>query len=501
MKKRGVTDNAADGNLVWSFIRDSSAADGEPCRRAIPGNQSLEPRGEGGEDMMAKYDVVVVGTGSAASTVAMRCRNAGKQVAVVDSRPFGGTCALRGCDPKKVLVGAAEIIDWSRRMEEKGIRGDQAEIEWSRLMQFKRSMIGGVPKNREDGFLNNGIATFHGRARFLGPASVRVGDDVLEAANVVVAAGARPADLKIPGAEHAATSEQFLELERLPKRILFIGGGYISFEFAHIAARAGAHITILHRGHRPLDRFDPDLVDRLVSGTRDLGVVVTLGVEVTSIVRGSTGFKICAHTDRGDQDFEADLVVHGAGRVPEIDDMSLDEAGIEWDPRRGVKVNEYLQSVSNPAVYAAGDAAASAGPPLTPVATYEGKIVAENLLRGNHRKANYDGIPSVVFTVPPLASVGLQEHAARDRGLAFCTNHEDTSSWYSSRRVGERYSGFKTLIDEQTGRILGAHLLGPDAGETINIYALAIRKGLTSADLKDVIFAYPTLGSDVAYMV
>jgi glutathione reductase (NADPH) len=166
-----------------------------------------------------------------------------------------------------------------------------------------------------------------------------------------------------------------------------------------------------------------------------------------------------------------------------------------------VKVNEYLQSVSNPAVYAAGDAAASAGPPLTPVATYEGKIVAENLLRGNHRKPNYDGIPSVVFTVPPLASVGLREHAARDRGLAFRTNHEDTSSWYSSRRVGERYSGFKTLIDEQTGRILGAHLLGADAGETINIYALAIRKGLTSADLKDVIFAYPTLGSDVAYMV
>jgi len=450
---------------------------------------------------MAKYDVVVIGTGSAASTAAMRCRKAGKQVAVVDSRPFGGTCALRGCDPKKVLVGAAEVIDWNRRMAEHGISANQVQIDWSRLIQFKRSIIEHVPRNSEESFVKSGVATFHGRAGFVGPTSLQVGDDVLEATNVVVAAGAKPVDLKIPGAELAATSEQFLELERLPERILFIGGGYISFEFAHVSARAGARATILHRGRRPLERFDADLVDRLVTRTRDLGIDVRLGLKVTGLTRSSTGVKIQAHSDTGDHDFEADLVVHGAGRVPEIDDMCLDKAGVEWDPLRGVKVNEYLQSTSNPAVYAAGDAAASAGPPLTPVASYEGKIAAENLLTGNHRRPNYDGIPTVVFTVPPLASVGLQESAARDRGLAFRVNHEDTSSWYSSRRVAERYSGFKTLIDEQTGRILGAHLLGPDAAEIIDIFALAIRKGLTSADLKDVIYSYPTVASDVPYMI
>lgn len=451
--------------------------------------------------MTSKYDVVVIGTGTAASTVAMRCRKAGKEVAVVDSRPFGGTCALRGCDPKKVLVGAAELLDWNRRMGEHGIRADQVHIDWPRLIQFKRSIIESVPKNSEANFVKSGIATFHGRARFAGPTSLEVGDDVLGATNIVVAAGARPVDLKIPGAELATTSEQFLELEHLPERVLFIGGGYISFEFAHIAARAGARVTILHRGQRPLERFDPDLVDRLVSRTRDLGVDVKLGQEVSSMVRSSTGVKIRAHSQHGDEDFDTDLVVHGAGRVPEIDDMRLNDAGIEWDPLRGVKVNEYLQSVSNPAVYAAGDAAASAGPPLTPVAAYEGKIAAENLLNGNHRKPDYDGIPTVVFTVPQLASVGLQERTARERGLAFRVNQEDTSSWYSSRRVAERYSGFKTLIDEETGRIVGAHLLGPDAAETVNIFALAIRKGLTSTDLKDVIYAYPTLASDIPYMI
>src|SRR5229473_4629969 len=169
---------------------------------------------------MAKYDVVVIGTGAAASTAAMRCRKAGKQVAVVDSRPFGGTCALRGCDPKKVLVGAAEVLDWNRRMGEHGIRADQVRIDWPRLIQFKRSLIESVPKNSEESFVKSGVAAFHGRARFVGPTSLQVGDDVLEAANVVVAAGSRPADLKIPGAEHVVTSEQFLELERLPKRVL-----------------------------------------------------------------------------------------------------------------------------------------------------------------------------------------------------------------------------------------------------------------------------------------
>ncbi len=202
---------------------------------------------------------------------------------------------------------------------------------------------------------------------------------------MVVAAGAKSVDLNIPGADHALTSEQFLELDNLAGRIVFIGGGYISFEFAHVAARADSRVTILHRGERPLGRFDPDLVDRLVGRTRELGVDVQVEAEVKSIVTDSTAFKVHAVAQGRDREFEADLVVHGAGRVPEIDDMQLAVAGIEWDPRLGVQVNEYLQSISNPAVYAAGDAAASEGPKLTPVASYEGQIVADSMLEGNHR--------------------------------------------------------------------------------------------------------------------
>jgi glutathione reductase (NADPH) len=450
--------------------------------------------------MTEKFDLVAIGTGSGASAVAHRCRSAGWRVAIVDSRPFGGTCALRGCDPKKVLVGAADAIDWTRRMEGKGIRAGEARIEWPELMRFKRSLIEGVPKDREEGFARAGIAAFHGRARFVGPTSVRVGDAVLEGRYIVVAAGMRPGDLKISGTEHLTTSDQFLELDRLPHRVAFVGGGYISFEFAHVAARAGAEVTILHRGERPLPRFDPDLVDLLVERTRKLGVRVELQTVVKGIERAADGLAVHASTIDGHRLFQAELVVHGAGRVPEIDDMDLPAAGVEWD-ERGVKVNEYLQSVSNPAVYAAGDAAASGGPPLTPVAGYEGRIVAANLLNGNKATADYAGIPSVAFTVPPLAVVGLQEAAARQQGLRFRVHRERTSGWYSSRRIAEEYSGFKVLIEEETERILGAHLLGPHAEDTINLFALAIRSGLPAKDLKQMIFAYPTHASDVAYML
>jgi len=385
-------------------------------------------------------------------------------------------------------------------MKGKGVRAEAVCIDWQELMRFKRSFTEPVPKKQEEGFAKAGIATFHGRARFVGPSSLQVNDDVLEGRYVVIAAGQKPADLKIPGAEHLTTSERFLELDELPKRILFIGGGYIAFEFAHVAVRAGAQVTIAHRGPRPLPRFDPDLVDQLVKSSRELAVDVQLGTEVMGVEKRSGQLVVRASASGQQRTFEADMVVHAAGRVAEIDDMNLDAAGVACDSQ-GVRVNAFLQSVSNPAVYAAGDAAASGGPPLTPVADYEGAIVASNLLKGNHQKPNYAGIPTVVFSIPPVASVGLSETEARERGLKFLVKKEMTSTWYSSRRVAEKYSGYKVMVEEGTDRILGAHLLGGEAGEVINLFALAIRSGIRTTDLKHTIFSYPTHASDLPYML
>ena len=450
--------------------------------------------------MESRFDLVVLGTGAAATTVASTCREAGWQVAIVDSLPFGGTCALRGCDPKKVLVGAAESLDWARRMEGKGFQGDGLRLDWRELMRFKRTFTDPVPKSREQAFAEAGITAFHGRAHFAGRTSIEINQQVLTSHHVLIATGAKPRKLNIPGEQYVTTSDQFLDVDSLPQRILFIGGGYISMEFAHLSLRADRSVTILHRGKRLLEGFDPELVKQLSDKTQHLGAAIHLQSEVKAIDKNDRGLKVHALVAGTEKTFKADLVVHGAGRVPDIEDLNLTAAEVEGG-NRGIKVNDYLQSTSNPAVYAAGDAAARGGPPLTPVAGYEGRIVAANLLEGTHLKTNYLGVPTVAFTTPPVASVGLSEQSARERGLKFRTHHDTTNSWYSSRRVAEDCSGFKVLIEDDTDRILGAHLLGPHAEEVINLFAFAIATNARAADLRDRIFAYPTVASDIRYML
>src|SRR5713101_8157423 len=391
-------------------------------------------------------DVIVLGTGSAAQSVAYPCREAGLRVAVVDDHPFGGTCQLRGCDPKKVLVGVADLVDWSHRMQGKGVSAPGLSLSWPDLIRFKRTFTDPVPEQNEQSLAEAGIITRHGRAHFVDRTSVQVGEDTLVGRYVVIATGARHAPLGIAGEDLLTTSTQFLDLDALPRRIAFVGGGYIAFEFAHIAARAGAHVQVLHRGNRPLEKFDPDLVAQLVQASRELGVEVHLQTAVTAIERQGDHLLVHARTGAQEQTVEADLVVHAAGRVPEIDDLDLDAAGVARE-KEGVSVNEYLQSESNPAVYAAGDAVKSGGFPLTPVAGMQGDVVARNLLEGNRRTPNYTGIPSVVFTTPPLARIGLLEETARAQGLRFTTHHEDTSSWYSSRRVALSHTGYKVLVE------------------------------------------------------
>jgi glutathione reductase (NADPH) len=451
---------------------------------------------------MAKhqFDLLCIGTGTAASTVASRCRAAGRTVAVIDKRPFGGTCALRGCDPKKVLVGAADVVGWARRMRLNGVRSGELRIDWPELMRFKRTFTDPTPAAREEGFRKAGITPFHGAARMTGMKTVQINDDLLDAERIVIAAGMKPARLGIPGEDLITISDQFLELETLPERIIFVGGGYISMEFAHLAAIAGAKVTIVHRGSRPLEGFDADLVAMIVAGLRDIGVDVELHASVEAVEPTADGLRLMASRGSGQLTLEADLIVHGAGRVAEIDDLNLGAANVAWDSH-GVKVNEYLQSITNPAVYSAGDSADSGNPALTPVAGYEGRIVAENLLHGNREKAKPGAVPTVAFTIPPIASVGLREEQAAAAGIRFRKTFSPTHAWYSSRRIAEPYSGFKILIDEATDQIIGAHLLGHNAEELINLFTLAIHSKMRAADLQKIIFAYPTHASNMQYML
>ena len=448
--------------------------------------------------MTKHYDLVIIGTGTAALVAATRVRKAGWTVAVIDFRPFGGTCALRGCDPKKMLVGGATAIDHVRRMRGNGIQGE-ARIDWPELIAFKRTFTDPVPEKNEHRYAEQGIDTYHGQARFTGRTTLTVEGETLEAGHVLIAAGAEPVPLGIPGEEYLATNEDFLALARLPSRIVLVGGGYIAAEFSHIAARAGAQVVVLQRGERMLPQFDPDLVGWLMEKTREIGIDVQTRTTVEAIDKAGSGFAVRASADGESKVFEADLVVHAAGRRPALEALNLEAAGLAHDKGR-LHLNEFLQSVSNPAVYAAGDAA-RVGPPLTPVSSHDAKVVAANLLKGNHQRPDYAGVPSVAFTIPPITSVGVTEREATDRGLKVRVHFQRASEWFTARQSAEPIYGFKILVDEATGHVLGAHLVGPHVDEVINIFALAIRHGLTAADLKSTMFAYPTGASDIGSML
>lgn len=450
-------------------------------------------------EAVKEFDLLVVGTGASGTTVAEACAKKSWRVAIVDERPYGGTCALRGCDAKKILVRAAELIDWSQRMGGSGIAGT-IRIEWSELMHFKRSFTHPVPAERERELHDAGVAMYRGAARFVDANTMAVANQHIKARCIVLATGAVPATLRLQGEEHLITSEDFLDLESLPRRIVFIGGGYIAFEFAHLAARAGAAPVILQRGPRVLTGFDATLVDRIVEIGGNLGIDVRVNVDVRGIERTPDGVRVTGVQGGEEIVLECDAAVHAAGRVADLDRLDLDAGGITRT-KKGVAVNEFFQSCSNAGVYAVGDCADGGGLPLTPTASAEGDLVARNLLDGNRFTLDFSGLASIVYTIPSLGTTGLTEERARESGLRFETHESDTTQWYSSRSVCARGSCYRLLVEDPSGLILGAHVLGPHTEELINIFSLAIRAKIPASALRNVLFAYPTASSDIEPML
>ena len=325
---------------------------------------------------MKHYDVFVIGSGVGGGTVASGLAAKGKKVGVADRSPFGGTCALRGCQPKKVLVVDTEVVRHSGKLLGKGIQ-DAARSSWKDLIAFKRRLTDPIPKATLEGFHKKGIDTYEAEARFTGENTLRVGDTEVSADVVVVASGARPRPLSIPGEDLARDSDHFLDMETLPGKIVFIGGGYISFEFAHVAAAAGAEPTILHRSAHPLKQFDSDLVRAVIESSEADGIRVITEAPGKEIKQQIDGFQVV--TPAGP--VPADLVIAAAGRIPNIDSLDLDTAGIEAS-NHGIHVNGFMRSPSNPRVFALGDSAAK-GYPLSPVALREAEVTIENILEGN----------------------------------------------------------------------------------------------------------------------
>lgn len=448
--------------------------------------------------MTTHYDTLVIGTGTAGYTAAYRLAAAGQRVAVADRQAYGGTCALRGCQPKKYLVAAAEALERAEALVDRGIAA-APRLVWADLQRAKRQFTDPVPDETRAGFEAAGIATLDGNAAFVAEDTLQVAENRFTADHFLIATGAVPRALTIPGAELLLTSDRFLELPRLPERILFVGGGYISFEFAHVAARAGAAVTILHRNDRPLAPFDIDMVAALLTATAAAGIRVVLNAADIHIQAEGGGRRVAWIGDAGSESCVVDAAFHGAGRLAAVDGLNPQTGGIAVSTG-GVIVKNTLQSVSNPRVYAVGDAADTPYE-LAPVADREAEVAARNILHADGVTLAGAVVPSVVFTLPPLAAVGLTEAAACAQGAAMDVRQGSAAHWPSSRRIGQQHASYKVLLDPDSGSILGAHLLGHAAGEMINIFALAMQQQITAAQLKAMLWAYPTHVSDIKYML
>lgn len=450
--------------------------------------------------MTQHFDLAVIGSGPSASRIAKRCADK-LSVALIEERDVGGACALRGCNPKKVLVHSAELLDFMRRADGKLVSNSGKPFTWGQLINFKKSFTDPIPKNSKQSFEDAGVTVFHGAGKFVDESTVLAGDTQLSADHFAICTGARPVPLEIPGKNFIRTSDEFMEQVELPEHIVFIGGGYISFEFAHVARRFGKRVTIVERGSRPLGNFEAFVVDKLVAHSRNLGIQVLTESEVVAVSRvDESNYKVTVLSNGQHDELEAGLVVHGAGRVPNVDELNLKAANVDFS-KHGVVVNDQMQSPTNPKVYAAGDVVDSNQSMLTPVANQQGYVVAKNILEGSDKQPKYGAVPKVVFTVPAVASIGYTETKASEAGLDFEVLQEDRTDDNSIRKVCGEVAAHKLLVEKKTGRLLGAHLIGPASEELINVFAVAMHAKVSASDLKSILFAFPTFSSDIRSMV
>ena len=447
--------------------------------------------------MSNKFDIVIIGGGNGGFGVSAVAAEAGKSIAFVESLDFGGTCPNRGCTPKKVLVAAAQSMETIANAGVHGIDVGPATLDWAKLIDREKDMVSGIPAGME-GLAEKRGTVFRGTAKFTGPNTVDVDGTVLEGEHIVIATGSKPRDLPIPGAELMITSDEVLSERDLPGEIVFIGGGVIAMEFSHVYARAGAKVTILEVAPRLLPRMEADAVAILQSEAKRAGVTVKTGVKVNAIAKADGRLQVDYEHDGVAQTVAADRVVNGAGRVANVADLNLEAANVAHEGTN-IAVDAYLRSTSNPAVWVVGDALSNS-PQLSPVATYEGRVVGRNIVDGPTETADYAVLPASVYTIPAYASVGLTEKEAQEADINLRVSTSDMTGWFSGRSYAETAAWSKILIDEDTDRIVGAHMVGHNGEDLINLFVLAMKNDIPASSLKDTILAYPTFSSDVKNM-
>ena len=445
---------------------------------------------------MARYDfdMLTIGAGSGGVASSRRAGSYGARVAICEELRVGGTCVLRGCVPKKLLVYGAQFADAFADAEGFGWTAPPADFDWPKLIAAKDKEIGRLSQIYINMLNNAGVEIIDGHAALTDPHTVEVAGRSYTAENILIATGSWPETPDIPGIEHVISSNEALDLEALPRHIVIVGGGYIAVEFAGIFNGFGSKVVELIRRPELLYGFDDDVRVALGEEMRGRGVDIRGRTQVARIDKATSGYVVT--TTAGDK-IETELVMYATGRRPNTKAMGLDEIGVRINQAGAVIVDEWQRS-SVPHIYAIGDVTDRIN--LTPVAIAEGRAIAETLFNNNPTKMDHADVPSAVFSQPPIGAVGLteeralQEYGEIDVYTARFKPMKNTLSGRAERTL------MKLVVDTRSDRVLGCHMLGPDAPEIIQGLAIAVKCGATKRQFDQTVGIHPSAAEEFVTM-
>ena len=445
---------------------------------------------------MSDYDLFVIGAGSGGVRAARIAAAHGAKVAVAEEYRIGGTCVIRGCVPKKLLVYGAHFAEDLNDAAMFGWDIKHCQFDWPVLRDNVLAEVGRLEGLYRQTLTNHGVAIFEERAVLTGPNSVRLESGrEIRAERILIATGARPHMPPIEGIEHALSSNEVFLLEQLPKRIVIAGGGYIANEFAGIFHQFGSHVTIVNRSDAILRGYDEQIRDRLLQISMSKGIQFRFNSTFDRIAKQDDGSLGLSMT--GCDDIEADAVLFATGRVPNVEGLGLDAVGIALGENGQVKVNDRAQtSVSS--IFAVGDVTDRVQ--LTPVAIREGQAFADREFGKIDRKVDYAAIPSAVFSHPPLAGVGLTEGQARNKLGSVRVYTSDFRPMKNVLAGRNERSLYKLVVDEATDEVVGVHMIGPDSPELLQVAAIAVKARLKKADFDSTVALHPTMAEELVLM-
>ena len=442
---------------------------------------------------MKSFDLIVIGAGTAGMNIAYRAAGAGWRVAVVEASHIGGTCINVGCIPSKTLLHSGRAMQNVRDAGRYGVLAEPPRADWPEMVRRKDRLVGRIRargySNLDD---NENITLFEGKAEFTKEDIIAVNGDKITAPKIVIASGARPSVPQISGLDRIdyLDSTSIMEMQNLPESLLILGGGIISLEFSQLFARLGVAVTVFQQGERLVTPLEPEISEEIRGILEGEGVVVKTGTEVVEVGPEGKGIYVVDRSGNMAARYSAEKLLLAVGRTPNSDRLKVDQAGVETDERGFIKVDSNYKT-STEGIWAVGDIIG--GMMFTHVAWHDGFLLAGYLLKGKEIPSKDRVIPYAIFSEPEIAGVGMTEEEAVDAGHDLKVQRFDFAH-HGRALAAMKTDGFiKLIIDNQNGQILGAHIIGPEAGEIIHELVAAIRFGATVDDLQDMMHIHPTL--------